>query len=228
MYWMQWSRSAGFASGDRKSTRLNSSHLVISYAVFCLKKKTSSASRLALFLTLFTRISASFFFFFNDTATTEIYTLSLHDALPICDFLSQGIYSGVRGHFVLVVRGRQAAEDQRHRDHVLDAVVAVGRVRERPFLVDDPDGSLMCPDPDLFDVCHGFPEFFHFLKNLHGAFHRGLRMEFRRVGDLEQHVLHHVAAERALELERLALEEHVVEAPGLVAERRRVNQFPGP
>src|ERR1035441_2210452 len=41
---------------DRKSTRLNSSHLGISYAVFCLK----------------------------DTATTEIYTLSLHDALPIC------------------------------------------------------------------------------------------------------------------------------------------------
>src|SRR5574338_1553763 len=27
--------------------------------------------------------SFSFFFFFNDTATTEIYTLSLHDALPI-------------------------------------------------------------------------------------------------------------------------------------------------
>src|SRR2546430_16170274 len=26
-----------------------------------------------------------FFFFFNDTATTEIYTLSLHDALPIWD-----------------------------------------------------------------------------------------------------------------------------------------------
>src|SRR6266498_5877885 len=25
-----------------------------------------------------------FFFFFNDAATTEIYTLSLHDALPIC------------------------------------------------------------------------------------------------------------------------------------------------
>src|SRR3712207_7513356 len=27
---------------------------------------------------------ARFLFFFNDTATTEIYTLSLHDALPIC------------------------------------------------------------------------------------------------------------------------------------------------
>src|SRR5256885_6814486 len=29
-------------NGDRKSTRLNSSHLVISYAVFCLKKKKNS------------------------------------------------------------------------------------------------------------------------------------------------------------------------------------------
>src|SRR3989454_7052253 len=29
---------------DRKSTRLNSSHLVISYAVFCLKKKTTEAT----------------------------------------------------------------------------------------------------------------------------------------------------------------------------------------
>src|SRR5256885_5289270 len=35
--------------GDRKSTRLNSSHLVISYAVFCLKKKTSKT---ILFLSL--------------------------------------------------------------------------------------------------------------------------------------------------------------------------------
>src|ERR1022692_5202339 len=31
--------SRPFGQGDRKSTRLNSSHLVISYAVFCLKKK---------------------------------------------------------------------------------------------------------------------------------------------------------------------------------------------
>src|SRR3712207_6894987 len=29
-----------------------------------------------------------YFFFFNDTATTEIYTLSLHDALPISAFFS--------------------------------------------------------------------------------------------------------------------------------------------
>src|SRR2546426_6651552 len=35
-----WSRRG--SDGDRKSTRLNSSHLVISYAVFCLKKKKKS------------------------------------------------------------------------------------------------------------------------------------------------------------------------------------------
>src|SRR5256885_8562162 len=33
-------------SPDRKSTRLNSSHLVISYAVFCLKKKASATNNL--------------------------------------------------------------------------------------------------------------------------------------------------------------------------------------
>src|SRR3712207_7403448 len=32
------------------------------------------------------------FFFFNDTATTEIYTLSLHDALPICFALLRGAH----------------------------------------------------------------------------------------------------------------------------------------
>src|SRR5256885_11846482 len=32
----------GHGHGDRKSTRLNSSHLVISYAVFCLKKKKNT------------------------------------------------------------------------------------------------------------------------------------------------------------------------------------------
>src|ERR1022692_5068463 len=36
-----WSDSPSYTI-DRKSTRLNSSHLVISYAVFCLKKKTNN------------------------------------------------------------------------------------------------------------------------------------------------------------------------------------------
>src|SRR5256885_7877763 len=38
------------------------------------------------------------FFFFNDTATTEIYTLSLHDALPICRCAAAAGHAGRRGH----------------------------------------------------------------------------------------------------------------------------------
>src|SRR2546426_12042065 len=38
---------------------------------------------LCVFLILILVLPCFFFFFFNDTATTEIYTLSLHDALPI-------------------------------------------------------------------------------------------------------------------------------------------------
>src|SRR3712207_9357218 len=42
--------------------------------------------------------SSVLFFFFNDTATTEIYTLSLHDALPICaDPAGRGTARGGRG-----------------------------------------------------------------------------------------------------------------------------------
>src|SRR5690554_4448096 len=72
------------ARGDRKSTRLNSSHVRISYAVFCLKKKKKKAKHTHLLcLYIFLNHTHLFLFFFNDTATTEIYTLSLHDALPI-------------------------------------------------------------------------------------------------------------------------------------------------
>src|SRR2546422_8627896 len=39
-----------------------------------------------------------FFFFFNDTATTEIYTLSLHDALPICSETQLTPEQRIRNH----------------------------------------------------------------------------------------------------------------------------------
>src|SRR5258708_17223124 len=47
------------------------------------------------FLLLVLLHPCSLFFFFNDTATTEIYTLSLHDALPICEILFP---EGLRKH----------------------------------------------------------------------------------------------------------------------------------
>src|SRR2546427_8270946 len=45
-----------------------------------------------------------FFFFFNDTATTEIYTLSLHDALPISRALT-AVEAGVGFGFLAIVIG---------------------------------------------------------------------------------------------------------------------------
>src|SRR3954464_10995993 len=81
---------------DRKSTRLNSSHTIISYAVFCLKKNATRSTdpRAACAPPVAARPATPSRppgsartkvagLFFNDTATTEIYTLSLHDALPI-------------------------------------------------------------------------------------------------------------------------------------------------
>ena len=50
-----------------------------------------------LYLTDMSRVSVFFvFFFFNDTATTEIYTLSLHDALPIYKTDKHTVYQRMR------------------------------------------------------------------------------------------------------------------------------------
>src|SRR2546426_8413437 len=46
-------RDAGGSQRDRKSTRLNSSHLVISYAVFCLKKKNTSENATLITITTY-------------------------------------------------------------------------------------------------------------------------------------------------------------------------------
>src|SRR4051795_12322847 len=106
---------------DRKSTRLNSSHTLISYAVFCLKKKknvyetqyvTGVYEETTCYIRTHCQLYSAlvrpacpydrfaccaycffFFFFFNDTAPTEIYPLPLHDALPINDTATTEIYT---------------------------------------------------------------------------------------------------------------------------------------
>src|SRR5204863_9385150 len=57
-----------------------------------------------------------FFFFFNDTATTEIYTLSLHDALPILHCILRDVLDCTADHVVVCVRavhGHAAAAPDR-------------------------------------------------------------------------------------------------------------------
>src|SRR2546427_650273 len=131
---------------DRKSTRLNSSHSQISYAVFCLKKKKKKtlvipcetrpdneclycihyalyiSTRLT--ISVFISLLLSFFFFFNDTATTEIYTLSLHDALPISGEDPDG--RGGRGRH----RARDRSGGDPHRRHARRPAPARSRSEE--------------------------------------------------------------------------------------------------
>src|SRR5439155_19302886 len=61
------------------------------------------------------KISLHFFFFFNDTATTEIYTLSLHDALPIWNAKSGKSFGywrdGWRINFLKGVGGFERSEE---------------------------------------------------------------------------------------------------------------------
>src|SRR6202012_6226518 len=62
-----------------------------------------------------------FFFFFNDTATTEIYTLSLHDALPISprSQLRTFVITRVPGGIGMLVRSEEhTSELQSHSDLV--------------------------------------------------------------------------------------------------------------
>src|SRR2546430_15448511 len=72
-------------------------------------------------LTMYTLPYNSFFFFFNDTATTEIYTLSLHDALPI------------------LVLTRQAVKRQRLVDVLFDPAGEL-RILRRPL--GEPSGQI--------------------------------------------------------------------------------------
>src|SRR5258708_33491811 len=68
-----------------------------------------------------------FFFFFNDTATTEIYTLSLHDALPISATCTNGQYTVTittiagppPGFYVAATRSEEHTSELQSPDHLV-------------------------------------------------------------------------------------------------------------
>src|SRR3989442_6153220 len=71
------------------------------------------------------------FFFFNDTATTEIYTLSLHDALPICAEQPVRRHPGLGaqgGETRGSVRVRESRRPERSEEHTSE-------LQSRPHLV---------------------------------------------------------------------------------------------
>src|ERR1044071_2927082 len=107
-----------------------------------------------------------FFFFFNDTATTEIYTLSLHDALPISTFeyvttngfgthIAMAAYCGAKvsvfGPFAPFPPERMAATHAvKIHPELLDAACELcteaAMRRHYPFLFVDPDQAIARPE----------------------------------------------------------------------------------
>ncbi len=100
-------------------------------------------------------------------------------------------------------------------------MVTVGVVVKLAGLGDNADGSLLGLDVDALDVIRGLAVLLHAAVEGDGALNGGLRVELGG-NELEEDVLHDVRAVRALELELLALEENVVETPGLGGQDRVV------
>src|SRR5690349_23653388 len=85
------------------------------------------------------------YFFFNDTATTEIYTLSLHDALPICKCRCTASASPIRSTAMAIperkfsISNRLAIRSEEHtselqsrRDLVCRLLLEKKKKNERP------------------------------------------------------------------------------------------------
>src|SRR3989441_11827187 len=88
---------------------------------------------------------AHFFFFFNDTATTEIYTLSLHDALPISSLLDEGTAAAEAMHLTEAVSKHEGKLVYLVDDTCHPQTIAVVRTRAAARGID-----VVVADPDTF------------------------------------------------------------------------------
>src|SRR2546428_1917682 len=81
-----------------------------------------------------------FFFFFNDTATTEIYTLSLHDALPISmtairDQVRTGrVFCALSGGVDSSVADRKSTRLNSSHDQISYAVFCLKKKKKQQYL----------------------------------------------------------------------------------------------
>src|SRR2546422_3433497 len=86
-----------------------------------------------------------FFFFFNDTATTEIYTLSLHDALPIS-------FQPIQIASIIALEGDQKVVDEIVEVHRKRRDVLVDGLNKLGWEVPKPKGTMFvwAPIPEPF------------------------------------------------------------------------------
>src|SRR2546429_5380256 len=75
------------------------------------------------------------FFFFNDTATTEIYTLSLHDALPISDLQRLVASVGQRWHGAWRPRDRKSTRLNSSHGYISYAVFCLKKKKKLIYTI---------------------------------------------------------------------------------------------
>src|SRR5262245_60731122 len=85
-----------------------------------------------------------YFFFFNDTATTEIYTLSLHDALPIYSVSGVSV-SGISSFVVTITAGMAMTE----ADSRCPAICGNNPVRKATYIPRVLDATVAMPVPSV-------------------------------------------------------------------------------
>src|SRR5947209_14312616 len=100
---------------------------------------------LVLFDFLIVFVFCFFFFFFNDTATTEIYTLSLHDALPILNFarLLAALQTFVDDHFVPVWRSEEHTSELQSRQYLVCRLLLEKKKKKKRHIQSQPHMILM-------------------------------------------------------------------------------------
>src|SRR5215813_15349133 len=74
-----------------------------------------------------------FFFFFNDTATTEIYTLSLHDALPISSASSRKPNAWSTGSCCTRKRSEEHTSELQSRPHLVCRLLLEKKKQNKPY-----------------------------------------------------------------------------------------------
>src|ERR1019366_10593133 len=78
-----------------------------------------------------------FLFFFNDTATTEIYTLSLHDALPIYDYINLNLCGTLDG--IAKIKGGRSEEHTSELQSLTNLVCRLLLEKKKPHSKLRPD-----------------------------------------------------------------------------------------
>src|SRR5258708_2779056 len=106
---------------------------------------------------------------------------------------SQLVDQRILSRFVFIILSGQAAPDQRYGDHVLNAMITIGRIEKRATLIDDTLTRFLGFNEDTTDLVQPAGDFG---VKLERRFHGGLGMKFCRKRNLEKHVSHDIRAER--------------------------------